>query len=100
MPCRAGATASSVQAAAIVGIAFRHVGHDHRATGSGKAARMAPFKWVNTTSGNIKSAIIGTYRKLGPDHTGRHLASFAWRYKRRYQLQTMISCFLPSVART
>ena len=39
----------------------------HRAirTCSGRqAARMAPFKWVNTTLGNIKSAITGTYRKL------------------------------------
>ena len=51
---------------------------------------MASFKWVNTTLGNIKSAITGTYRKLGPDHAGRYLASFAWRYNRRYQLQTMI----------
>ena len=43
----------------------------HRAirTGSGRqAARMASFKWVNTTLCNIKSAITGTYRKLGPDH--------------------------------
>ena len=51
----------------------------HRAirTGSGRqAARMAPFKWVNTTLGNIKSAITGTYRKLGPDHAQRYLASF------------------------
>ena len=57
----------------------------HRAirTGSGRqAARMAPFKWVNTTLGNIKSAITGTYRKLGPDHAQRYLASFAWRYNR------------------
>ena len=38
---------------------------------------MAPFKWVNTTLGNIKSAITGTYRKLGPDHAERYLASFA-----------------------
>ena len=51
---------------------------------------MASFKWVNTTLGNIKSAITGTYRKLGPDHAGRYLASFAWRYNRRFQLQTMI----------
>ena len=29
---------------------------------------MASFKWVNTALGNIKSAITGTYRKLGPDH--------------------------------
>ena len=29
------------------------------------------FKWVNTTLGNIKSAITGTYRKLGPDSAAR-----------------------------
>ena len=75
----------------------------HRAirTGSGRqAARMAPFKWVNTTLGNISSAITGTYRKLGPDHAQRYLASFAWRYNRRYQLNTMIPRFVHSAART
>ena len=75
--------------------------HQAIRTGSGaKAARMAPFKWVNTTLGNIKSAITGTYRKIGPDHAERYLASFAWRYNRRYQLQTMIPRFLHSAART
>ena len=49
---------------------------------------------------NIKSAITGTYRKLGPDHAERYLASFAWRYNRRYQLQTMIPHFVHSTART
>ncbi len=37
---------------------------------------------------NLKCAITGTYRKLGLDHAGRYLASFAWRYNRRYQLET------------
>ena len=70
-------------------------------TGSGRtAARMAPFKWVNTTLGNIKSAITGTYRKLGPNHADRYLASFAWRYNRRFQLQTMIPRSIHSAART
>ena len=75
----------------------------HRAirTGSGRqAARMAPFKWVNTTLGNIKCAITGTYRKLGPNLAGRYLASFAWRSNRRYQLETMIPRFVQSAART
>ena len=61
--------------------------YSHRAirTGSGPgAARMASFKWVNTTLGNIKSAIGGTYRKIGPDHAERYLASFAWRYNRAF----------------
>ena len=60
----------------------------------------ASFKWVNTMLGNIKSAITGTYRQLGPDHAGRYLASFAWRYNRRYQLETMIPRFVHSAART
>ena len=59
-----------------------------------------PFKWVNTTLGNIKSAITGTYRKLGPDHAERYFASFAWRYNRRYYLKTMIPRFVHSAART
>ena len=83
--------------------ALGHAGRNHRAirTGSGRgAAQMAPFKWVNTTLGNIKSAITGTYRKLGPDHTERHLASFAWRYNRRHHLRTMMPRFLHSAART
>ena len=73
--------------------ALNEIACSHQAirTGSGRqAARMAPFKWVNTMLGNIKCAITGTYRQLGPDHAGRYLASFAWRYNRRYQLQTMI----------
>ena len=75
--------------------------HQAIRTGSGRqAACMAPFKWVNTMLGNIKCAITGTYRKLGPDHAGRYLASFAWRYNRRYQLETMIPRFVHSAART
>ena len=83
--------------------ALHGIADSHRAirTGSGRqAARMAPFKWVNTTLGNIKSAITGTYRKLGPDHAERYLASFAWRYNRRFQLKTMIPRFVHSAART
>ena len=38
--------------------------------------------------------------QLGPDHAGRYLASFAWRYNRRYQLKTMIPRFVHSAART
>ena len=75
--------------------------HQAIRTGSRRqAARMASFKSVNTTLGNIKSAITGTYRKLGPDHAGRYLARFAWRYNPRYQLQTMIPRFVHSAART
>ena len=42
-------------------------------TGSGpKAGRAASFKWVNTALSNIKCAITGTYRKIGPNHAERY----------------------------
>ena len=73
------------------------VGNRAIRTGSGRqAARMAPFKWVNTTLGNIKSAITASSAPIK-----RYLhASFAWRYNRRYQLNTMIPRFVHSAART
>jgi ISXO2-like transposase domain/Transposase zinc-ribbon domain len=75
--------------------------HEPMVTGSGKqAARRAPFKWVNTTLGNVKAAIVGTYRQLSPAHAARYLASFAWRFNRRFQLDTMLPRFLHSAART
>ena len=65
-------------------------GDPHRVGPTGGPQGIVQQAWVNTTLGNIKSAIAGTYRQLGPDHAGRYLASFDWRYNRRYQLETMI----------
>jgi len=75
--------------------------HEPMVTGSGEqAARRAPFKWVDTTLGNVKAAIVGTYRQLSPAHAARYLASFAWRFSRRLQLDTMLPRFVHSAART
>ena len=60
-------------------------------TGSGKrAANWAPFRWVNTTLGNIKTALVGTYRHVSPKHAPSYLASFAYRFNRRRQLDSII----------
>ena len=83
--------------------AIDEAGLEHRAivTGSGRqAARWSPFKWVNTTLGNIKAAITGTYRQLTPAHAGRYLASFAWRYNRRFELGTLIPRLVHSAVQT
>ena len=70
-------------------------------TGSGKrAAQWSPFKWVNTTLGNVKAAITGTYRHVSPEHAGRYLASFAWRFNRRFQLTSLIPRLVHSAVRT
>lgn len=58
-------------------------------TGSGRqVARWAPFTGVNTALGNIKTALAGTYRHISAKHAQRYLASFAWRFNRRYVLDT------------
>ena len=59
-------------------------------TGSGRqAANWAPFKWVNTVLGNIKTLITGTYHHVSPKHAERYLASFAYRFNRRYDLDAI-----------
>jgi transposase-like protein len=83
--------------------AAAEAGLEHKAitTGSGRqAAGWSPFKWVNTTLGNLKAAITGTYRHISPEHAGRYLGSFAWRHNRRFQLATLIPRLVHSAVRT
>jgi transposase-like protein len=61
-------------------------------TGSGaKTAKNPHFKWVNTVLGNIKAAMVGTYRAVRAKHVPRYLAEFEYRFNRRYRLETMIA---------
>ena len=83
--------------------AAAEAGLEHRAmaTGGGKrAAGWSPFRWVNTTLGNVKAAITGTYRRVSPEHAGRYLDSFAWRHDRRFQLESLIPRLVHSAVRT
>ena len=65
--------------------------HQSIITGSGRKAALNPaFKWVNTTLGNIKSAIAGTYRTIHDKHVPRYLAEFEYRFNRRYDLAAMM----------
>jgi transposase-like protein len=60
-------------------------------TGGGPAAARKPaFKWVNTALGNIKAAIVGTYRAISSKHVPRYLAEFEYRCNRRYDLAAII----------
>ncbi len=65
--------------------------HSPIVTGSGKrAAGWTPFRWVNTTLGNIKAAIVGTCRHISAKHAQSYLTSFAYRFNRRYQLDSIV----------
>ena len=87
-------------------------GCDHfpMTTGSGKKATQWPsftLRWllpslasrseplacwrgrVDTTLGNIETALAGTCHHVSAKHAQRYLASFAWRFNRRFQLDSM-----------
>src|SRR5689334_19084949 len=65
--------------------------HFPMATGSGKrAATWAPFRWVNTCLGNIKTAIAGTYHHVSPKRARAYLTSYAHRFNRRRQLDSIV----------
>ena len=73
--------------------AVADVGCAHAAiqTGAGpRAAKTPAFKWVNTALGNIKAALVGTYRAVRSKHVPRYLAEFEYRFNRRYDLSAMI----------
>jgi transposase-like protein len=83
------------------GINEAGIEHTASITGSGKAAAQgSAFKWVNTSLGNIKAAITGTYRQISPGHAGRYLGSFAWRFNHRFQLTSLIPRFVHAATRT
>jgi transposase-like protein len=65
--------------------------HFPMATGAGKrAASWAPFRWVNTTLGNVKTAIAGTYHHVSPKHARSYLTSYAYRFDRRFRLDSIV----------
>lgn len=77
--------------ACFAGVADAGCAHRPIVTGSGRKAVLTPaFKWVNTTLGNIKNAMTGTYRAVRDKHTPRYLAEFEYRFNRRYDLAAMM----------
>ena len=75
--------------------------HEVIITGSGVAAARTPgFKWVNTALGNIKAAIVGTYRAIDQKHVPRYLAEFEYRFNRRYDLTAMLPRLTWAAVRT
>ena len=75
--------------------------HFPMTTGSGKrAASWAPFRWVNTSLGNIKTAIAGTYHHVSAKHAQSYLTSFAYRFNRRFQLDSIVQRLAWAAAHT
>src|SRR5207244_11257599 len=66
--------------------------HHPTSTRSGRRHTLIPaFKCDNTTLGNIKSAITGTYRAIRDKHVPPYLAEVEYRcFNRRYDLAAMM----------
>jgi ribosomal protein L37AE/L43A len=75
--------------------------HFPMVTGSGKrAAKWAPFRWVNTALGNIKTALTGTYHHVSAKHAQNYLTSFTYRFNRRHQLDSIVQRLAWAAAHT
>ncbi len=62
--------------------------------------KTAAFDWVNTILGNLKTALAGTFHKLSAHHLQRHLATFQYRFNRRYRLKEMLPRLVWGALRT
>lgn len=86
-----GATVVSDGLSCFTALAAAGCTHQPIRTGSGaQAARHPSFRWVNTTLGNLKNSVRGTYHAIRPKHVPRYLAAFAYRFNRRYDLGEML----------
>jgi hypothetical protein len=87
----AGVHAASDGYRCFSGVTEARCAHTPVKTGSGaKAAKNPRFKWVNTLLGNIKAAMVGTYRAVRAKHAPRYLAEFEYGFNRRYRLEILI----------
>jgi hypothetical protein len=83
--------------------AVEKAGCSHRpmAAGAGRrAASWTPFKWVNTCLGNVKTALAGTYHHVSAKHAQSYLTSFAYRFNRRFQFDSIVERLAWAAVRT
>jgi transposase-like protein len=74
--------------------------HKPLLTSGNKVIQDSTFKWVNTILGNVKCALLGTYRAISDKHVPRYLSSFVYRFNRRFRLQDMFARFAYVALRT
>jgi len=95
----AGARVTTDGLACFAAVTAAGMKHQPIITGGGRPDE-PEFKWVNTTLGNIKSAITGTCRAIRPHHTARYLAAYEYRFNRRFELDRMVERLATVAANT
>jgi transposase-like protein len=72
--------------------AVTEAGCQHQAiiVGGRKPKDLPEFLWVNTILGNLKTSLGGAYHAFGfAKYASRYLAAFAYRFNRRFRLDTL-----------
>ena len=88
---KAGASVLSDGLACFRGIEKAGFNHRFIVVGNSRDAnKTSAFDWVNTILGNLKTALAGTFHKLSSHHLQRHLATFEYRFNRRYRLKDIL----------
>lgn len=60
-----------------------------------QSEKIPAFRWVNTITGNLKTAIVGTLKSIARRYVQRYFDEFQWRFNRRVDLPAL----LPRLAR-
>jgi len=75
--------------------------HLPRVVGTLKPRDLPEFKWVNTVLGNLKTTLSGAFHSLKYRKYAEHyLASFAYRFNRRFDLRGLLAGLIVDVARS
>ncbi|NOU23331.1 MAG: IS1595 family transposase [Methyloglobulus sp.] len=74
--------------------------HHHVIVNAGrKPAELPQFRWVNTLLGNLKTSLGGCYHAFKfAKYASRYLSAFAYRFNRRYRLDTLPNRLLIAAA--
>jgi transposase-like protein len=76
--------------ACFVGVTDAGCQHQAVIVGTRKPRDLPEFRWVNTVLGNLKSSFGGAYHAFDfAKYGARYLAAFAYRFNRRFHLETL-----------
>jgi transposase-like protein len=74
--------------------------HTPVVVGNRKPRDLPQFQWVNTILGNLKTTLHGAFHSLAwAKHADSHLAAFAYRFNRRFELRDLLARLIVDVAR-
>ena len=87
--------------ACFAGVADADCEHRPIVVGGRKPRDLPQFKWVNTVVGNLKTSLGGAYHAFDFGKYGtRYLGAFAYRFNRRFHLDTIPLRLLAAAAAT